>query len=249
MAKISSAFNGKKANIGYIVAGHPGIEHTREFLLNLDASCIDLLELGVPYSDPLADGKLIAQASFETAAKGVNTDTIFDMLSECKGKISKPIVFLVYFNIIFAYGVERFIKRSAEVGISGFIIPDLPCEECEEVAALCAKFGLDLVPLISVTSASRADKILRFGSGFIYALGAIGVSGSQRADNERLKNLVLELKSKSDLPVAVGFGVKNRDDANEVKSYADGAIIGTEIVKLTAKFSGAKLNDEIAQLF
>ena len=249
MAKISKAFEGKKANIGYIVAGYPSIEHTKEFLLNLDASKIDLLELGIPYSDPLADGKFIAEASFEAVSNGVNTDTIFKALEECKGKINKPIVFLVYYNIIFAYGVEKFIARSSEVGISGLIVPDLPYEECEEVSALCGKFGLDLVPLISVTSAHRIDKILNIGKGFIYALGAIGVSGSERASIDRLRNLVKSLKERSDLLVAVGFGVKNKDDANEVKSFADGAIIGTEIVKLTTKFSGKNLIDEINKLF
>ena len=249
MAKVKDAFAGKKANIGYVVAGYPSAKATKEFLLNLDGSCLDLLELGIPYSDPLADGKFIAQASFETAAKGVNAGTVFTMLDECKGKINKPVVFLVYFNIVFAYGVERFIARSKEVGIAGFIIPDLPFEESEEVAALCAKFGLDLIPLISVTSQNRADKILKFGSGFIYALGAIGVSGSQRASEERLKALVEGLKKRSDLPVAVGFGVKNKNDADEVKTYADGAIIGTEIVKLTAKFEGEELIKQINKLF
>ena len=249
MAKVKDAFAGKKANIGYVVAGYPSAKATKEFLLNLDGSCLDLLELGIPYSDPLADGKLIAQASFETAAKGVNTDAIFSMLEECKGKINKPVVFLVYFNIVFAYGVQNFIARSKDVGIAGFIIPDLPFEESEEVAALCAKFDLDLIPLISVTSQNRADKILKFGSGFIYALGAIGVSGSQRASEERLKALVEDLKKRSDLPVAVGFGVKNKNDADEVKTYADGAIIGTEIVKLTAKFEGKELIKQINKLF
>ena len=105
MAKVKDAFAGKKANIGYVVAGYPSLKATKEFLLNLDGSCLDLLELGIPYSDPLADGKLIAQASFETAAKGVNTGAIFTMLEECKGKINKPVVFLVYFNVVFAYGV------------------------------------------------------------------------------------------------------------------------------------------------
>ena len=247
MAKVKDAFAGKKANIGYVVAGYPSVEATKEFLLNLDGSCLDLLELGIPYSDPLADGKLIAQASFETAAKGVNTDAIFAMLEECKGKINKPIVFLVYFNIVFAYGLERFIAHSKDVGIAGFIIPDLPFEESEEVAGLCAKFDLDLIPLISVTSQNRADKILKFGSGFVYALGAM--SGSQRASEERLKALVADLKKRSDLPVAVGFGVKNKNDADEVKTYADGAIIGTEIVKLTAKFEGKELIKQINKLF
>ncbi|MBR8463564.1 tryptophan synthase subunit alpha [Campylobacter sp. faydin G-24] len=249
MDKIATAFKGKKANIGYIVAAHPSVEHTKEFLLNLDKSCIDLLELGLPYSDPLADGKLIAEASFNAVKNGVNTDTIFDMLSEVQGKFSKPIVFLVYFNLIFAYGIQKFIKRSAELDVSGFIIPDLPCEESDEIADLCSRYSIALVPLISVTSAYRSDKILKMGSGFIYAIGAIGVSGSKRADDERLKRLVSELKQKSDLPIAVGFGIKNTDDVKKVKSYADGAIIGTEIVRLTSNFSGSELMGEIEHLF
>ena len=160
MDKVRSAFNGKKANIGYIVAGYPSLEKTKEFLENLDESTLDLLEIGIPYSDPLADGKLIAQASFETAQSGVNTDVVFDMLEGCKAKVTKPLVFLVYYNIIFAYGVDKFLKRSREAGVSGFIVPDLPCEECEEFALKCKELNLCLVPLISVTSGSRADEIL-----------------------------------------------------------------------------------------
>ena len=188
MDKVRSAFSGKKANIGYIVAGYPSLEKTKEFLENLDESTLDLLEIGIPYSDPLADGKLIAQASFETAQSGVNTDVVFDMLEGCKAKVTKPLVFLVYYNIIFAYGVDKFLKRSREAGVSGFIVPDLPCEECEEFALKCKELNLCLVPLISVTSGGRADEILKFGSGFIYVLGAIGVSGSKRADEDRIKN-------------------------------------------------------------
>ena len=164
MAKVKDAFAGKKANIGYVVAGYPSVEATKEFLLNLDGSCLDLLELGIPYSDPLADGKLIAQASFETAQSGVNTDVVFDMLEGCKAKVTKPLVFLVYYNIIFAYGVDKFLKRSVEAGVSGFIVPDLPCEECEEFALKCKELNLSLIPLISVTSGGRADGILKFGS-------------------------------------------------------------------------------------
>ena len=249
MDKVRSAFNGKKANIGYIVAGYPSLEKTKEFLENLDESTLDLVEIGIPYSDPLADGKLIAQASFESVQKGVNTDVVFDTLEGCKAKVTKPLVFLVYFNIIFAYGVDKFLKRSVEAGVSGFIVPDLPCEECEEFALKCKELNLSLIPLISVTSGGRADGILKFGSGFIYALGAIGVSGSKRAGEERIKNLVLELKQKSDLPVAVGFGIKNKEDVGEVKKYADGAIIGTQIVKLFAQHSGKELIKEIDNLF
>lgn len=249
MDKIAAAFNRKKANIGYIVAGYPSIEHTKEFLINLDDSCLDMLEIGIPYSDPLADGKLIANASFTAVQNGINTDTIFEILKDCKDKFKKPIVFLVYFNQIFAYGVQEFIKMSSDCGVSGFIVPDLPFEESEQIAKLCKQNNLSLIPLISVTSAYRIDKILKLGSGFIYAIGAIGVSGSKSASKERLTELVTKIRQKSDLPVAVGFGIKTKDDAKEVKSYADGAIIGTEIVRLTALYQGKELMDKIAELF
>lgn len=249
MDKISNAFKGKKANIGYIVAGYPSVEHTKEFLQNLDESCIDLLELGVPYSDPLADGKVIAEVSFNAVQNGINTDSVFELLRDSKGKFSKPIVFLVYFNIIFAYGIEKFVKTSLECGVSGFIVPDLPFEESDELYRLCSQNGLSLIPLISVTSAYRIDKILTMGSGFVYAIGAIGVSGSKRAQKERLISLVDSIRSKVNLPVAVGFGIKSPDDVREIKTYADGAIIGTDIVKLTIKFNGKELIREIDKLF
>lgn len=249
MDKISNALNGKKANIGYIVGGYPSVEHTKEFLANLDTSCLDLLEIGIPYSDPLADGKVITKASFSTAQRGLNTDSIFEILSECKGKFNKPIVFLVYFNLVFAYGIENFIKKAKECGVSGMIVPDLPSEESGEVFAICQSENFALIPLISVTSGERIGEILSRASGFVYAVGAIGVSGSKRASTERLKELVKSAKNFTNLPVCVGFGVRNRDDANEVKSYADGAIIGTAIVELADKFSGKELIGQISKLF
>ncbi|MDA3043728.1 MULTISPECIES: tryptophan synthase subunit alpha [unclassified Campylobacter] len=247
MDKIASAFKGKKPNIGYIVAGYPSVAHTKEFLSNLDAGALDLLEIGIPYSDPIADGKDIFNASFSAVQNGVTTDTVFEILGEVKTQ--KPLVFLVYYNLIFAYGVEKFIEKSAQCGISGFIIPDLPYEENEEVFALCQKFNLALIPLISVTSEHRATRLLSRASGFIYGVGAIGVTGTKQTPLDRLKNMVADLHKMSDLPVAIGFGIRTKENVSEIKSFADGAIIGTAIVNLCAKFSGAELQKQIANLF
>ncbi|CAD7286242.1 tryptophan synthase subunit alpha [Campylobacter suis] len=249
MDKISLAFRGEKANIGYIVGGYPSVEHTKEFLSKLDQSCLDMLEIGIPYSDPLADGKTIAKASFKAYESGLNTDSMFEILSECKGRFSKPVVFLVYFNLVFSYGIRDFIKRAKECGVSGMIVPDLPSEESEEIFALCESENFALIPLISVTSGDRVGEILKRASGFVYAVGAIGVSGSKRASVDRLKELVKTAKNFTDLPVCVGFGVRTKEDANEVKSYADGAIIGTAIVELTDKFSGDELMQKVGELF
>ena len=154
----------KNVNIGYIVAGYPSTQFTKEFLTKLDDSAIDILEIGIPYSDPLADGKHIAEASFAASQAGVTTDVVFDLLNSVKEKVHKPLVFLVYYNLVFAYGVEAFVKRSAEVGIKGMIIPDLPYEEATEVARLLNAYNIAFIPLVSVTSGNRDRKSTRLNS-------------------------------------------------------------------------------------
>ena len=247
MDKIKKAFDGKKANIGYIVAGFPSVAHTKEFIANLNDSVIDILEVGIPYSDPIADGKDIANASFQAVHDGVTTDTVFEILSQAKS--DKALVFLVYYNLIFAYGVEKFIAKSKEVGISGLIIPDLPFEENEEIFTLCQNNGIALIPLISITSEHRAPRLLTRSSGFIYAIGALGVTGTKQSPLERNKNMVSDLHKMSDLPVALGFGIQTNDDVRLARSYTDGAVVGTTIVNLCDKFSGKELQSEIAKIF
>ncbi|PSM52665.1 tryptophan synthase, alpha subunit [Campylobacter blaseri] len=247
MDNIQSAFKNKNANIGYIVAGYPSVEHTIEFIDNLDKSVIDLLEIGIPYSDPIADGKVILDAGLEAIENGVNTDTVFEILEKRTSK--KPIVFLVYYNLIYAYGLSNFIQRSKKCGIQGFIIPDMPYEESEEMFKLCKKNDLSLIPLISVTSEHRAKKLLTRSSGFIYAIGAIGVTGGEQTPLNRLKHMVGDLKKMSDLPVAVGFGIRTNEDINITREYADGAIVGTSLVELCGKFRGEYLLEEVKELF
>ena len=246
MDKFKYAFK-NKANIGYIVAGYPSIEYSKEFINSLDNSAIDVLEIGIPYSDPLADGPAIAQAAFEACQSGVTTDSVFDMLSECK--TSKCLVFLVYYNMIFAYGEDKFLAKCKECGISGLIVPDLPYEENKELKSKCDKLDIALIPLISVTSGHRAKKILKNASGFVYMVAVQGVTGGEQSSKDSLKRLCAHIRKYSDLPVAVGFGLKTNEDVKAAKSYADGAIIGTQIIKASKQKSVSELNAFIAELF
>ncbi len=246
MDKFEKAF-AHKANIGYVVAGYPNLNYTRDFINSLDGSALDLLEIGIPYSDPMADGKLISVASFHAVKAGVTTDSVFDMLATTK--TSKCLVFLVYYNLIFAYGEDKFLSRAKEVGIDGLIVPDMPFEESEEFRAKCDALGLALVPLVSVTSGERAEKIAAAASGFIYVVGTLGVTGGCQEPVARVKTLVSNLKKHTSLPLAVGFGIKTNSDVRNAKSYADGAIVGTRIVDWTTNLSVEELNREIAELF
>lgn len=238
-----------KANIGYVVAGYPSLNYTKELLKRLDDSALDILELGVPYSDPLADGKVIASASFSAASSGVSLDNIFDMLISLSPRPKAELVFLVYYNSIYAYGIDEFVARSKQAGVAGFIVPDLPFEEAGELLQKCYANDLALVPLISPTSQSRLEFLKDYTKGFVYLVGAIGVSGSARAAKERLEDMRGLIAKHSALPVAVGFGVRDAKDVAEVKGYADGAIIGTAIVQKCDTLSPSELIEFINSSF
>ena len=236
---VSDIFKEKeKVNIGYIVAGYPGIDFTKEFLLNLDKTSIDILEIGIPYSDPLADGKLISNASFIASEAGITTDTVFELLTSVKDNITKPLVFLVYYNLVFAYGVDNFIENCVKSGIKGIIIPDLPYEEAHEISEKLKKNNIVFIPLVSVTSEERISKIASLGDGFVYAIGSLGVTGTKQVNLERLK-----------LPVSLGFGIRTNEDVKNMRLYADGVIIGTSIVDLTSSGNVENTINEINKLF
>ena len=239
----------RKTNIGYIVAGYPDISFTKDFLINLDKTSIDILEIGIPYSDPLADGKLISDASFKASQAGITTDTVFDLLLDIKGKIVKPLVFLVYYNLVFSYGIDSFIEKCRKTGIKGLIIPDLPYEEAENMFKKLSENNMNLIPLISVTSQDRIAKIISRGSGFIYAVGSLGVTGSKQVDLNRLEDFIENIRSKSDLPISLGFGIKNNDNVKTMRKYADGVIIGTSIVELTSSGDLEYTINEINKFF
>ena len=239
--------NGEKTNIGYVVAGYPNLEFTKNFLENLDKTSIDILEVGVPYSDPLADGKLISEASFTASEAGVTTDTVFDLINEVKEKVTKPLVFLIYYNLIFSYGIDKFIKKCVECGIKGLLVPDLPFEEAKELFEKAKENNIDFIPFVSVTSQDRIEKVASRGSGFVYAIGSLGVTGSKQVDLPRLEKFIENIRTKTDLPVSLGFGIKNNDNVNTMRKFADGVIVGTSIVEITksndVNFTIQKINE------
>ena len=239
--------NGEKTNIGYVVAGYPNLEFTKKFLENLDKTSIDILEVGVPYSDPLADGKLISEASFAASEAGVTTDTVFDLINEVKEKVTKPLVFLIYYNLIFSYGIDKFIKKCVECGIKGLLVPDLPYEEAKELFEKAKENNIDFIPFVSVTSQYRIEKVASRGSGFVYAIGSLGVTGSKQVDLPRLEKFIENIRTKTDLPVSLGFGIKNNDNVNTMRKFADGVIVGTSIVEITksndVNFTIQKINE------
>lgn len=239
--------NGEKTNIGYVVAGYPNLEFTKKFLENLDKTSIDILEVGVPYSDPLADGKLISEASFAASEAGVTTDTVFDLINEVKEKVTKPLVFLIYYNLIFSYGIDKFIKKCVECGIKGLLVPDLPYEEAKELFEKAKENNIDFIPFVSVTSQDRIEKVASRGSGFVYAIGSLGVTGSKQVDLPRLEKFIKNIRTKTDLPVSLGFGIKNNDNVNTMRKFADGVIVGTSIVEITksndVNFTIQKINE------
>ena len=241
--------NGEKTNIGYVVAGYPNLEFTKNFLENLDKTSIDILEVGVPYSDPLADGKLISEASFAASEAGVTTDTVFDLINEVKEKVTKPLVFLIYYNLIFSYGIDKFIKKCVECGIKGLLVPDLPYEEAKELFEEAKENNIDFIPFVSVTSQDRIEKVASRGSGFVYAIGSLGVTGSKQVDLPRLEKFIENIRTKTDLPVSLGFGIKNNDNVNTMRKFADGVIVGTSIVEITKSDNVSFTIEKINELF
>lgn len=241
--------NGEKTNIGYVVAGYPNLEFTKNFLENLDKTSIDILEVGVPYSDPLADGKLISEASFAASEAGVTTDTVFDLINEVKEKVTKPLVFLIYYNLIFSYGIDKFIKKCVECGIKGLLVPDLPYEEAKELFEKAKENNIDFIPFVSVTSQDRIEKVASRGSGFVYAIGSLGVTGSKQVDLPRLEKFIENIRTKTDLPVSLGFGIKNNDNVNTMRKFADGVIVGTSIVEITKSDNVSFTIQKINELF
>ena len=237
-----------KANVGYIVAGYPNLSVTREFLAHLDESKIDILEIGVPYSDPIADGAVIFEAAQEALRGGATIHEVFKLL---KGvKTTKILVLLVYYNLIFSYGLHEFVAQAKEAGIAGLIVPELPFEESYALFVECKRAGIALIPLVSVTtSKARLRKILARGSGFVYALASIGITGGNQIEHQRLENLISEVKKLTKKPVFVGFGVKTHADVLACKKLADGAIVGTSLVQAFAKGDMREILGRVEEIF
>lgn len=237
MTKIKDAFNNGKAFIPYITAGYPNIKTTEELILAMAEEGADLIEIGIPFSDPTAEGPVIQNAIEVALSQGLKTDDIFDMVTRLREKINIPLVFMTYANIVYGYGTERFMEKAEKSGIQGLILPDVPFEEKEEFSQLAHQHDIEMISLVSPTSKDRIIKIAQEAEGFIYVVSSLGVTGTRSAITTDLSKMIEIIRSANpDLPAAIGFGISGSDQAEEMSQYADGVIVGSAIIKLIDQY-------------
>jgi len=232
MSKIAEAFANGKAFIPFITCGDPDLATTAAAVKEAVKNGADLIELGIPFSDPTAEGPVIQGANIRALRGGVNTNKIFDFVRELRREISVPMVFMTYANVVFSYGTEKFISTCREIGIDGLILPDIPFEEKDEFQPVCRKYGVDLISLIAPTSANRVGMIAKEAEGFIYLVSSLGVTGERSEIQTDLTSIVNIIRENTDVPCAIGFGISKPEQAKAMADIADGAIVGSAIVRL-----------------
>ena len=235
MTKIKQAFSKGKAFIPFITCGDPDLETTAKVVKAAAENGADLIELGIPFSDPTAEGPVIQAANIRALNGGVNTDKIFDFVRELRKDITIPLVFMTYANVVFSYGSDKFISLCAEVGIDGLILPDIPFEEKEEFLDICHKYDVALISLIAPTSKDRVGMIAKNAEGFIYLVSSLGVTGVRTEINTELSSIVEVIRENTDIPCAIGFGISTPQQAHDMAAVADGAIVGSAIIKIIEK--------------
>ena len=236
MSNIYKAFENKKAFIPFITCGDPDLETTAKVVRAAAENGADLIELGIPFSDPTAEGPVIQGANLRALNGGVTTDKIFDFVKELRKDVTIPMVFMTYANVVFSYGSEKFIKTCSEIGIDGIILPDLPFEEKEEFLPDCHKYGVDLISLIAPTSKDRVAMIAKEAEGFIYLVSSLGVTGTRTEINTDLDSIVKIIRENTNIPCAIGFGISTPEQAKKMADISDGAIVGSAIIKIMAEY-------------
>ncbi|MBS6547232.1 MAG: tryptophan synthase subunit alpha [Butyricicoccus pullicaecorum] len=236
MSKIKKAFENGKAFIAFLTCGDPDLETTAAAVRAAAANGADLIELGIPFSDPTAEGPVIQNANLRALRGGITTDRIFGFVKELRRDVSIPMVFMTYANVVFSYGAERFLAACQEVGVDGLILPDLPYEEKEEFLPFCRRHGVDLISLIAPTSANRIARIAKDAEGFLYIVSSLGVTGTRSEIKTDLASIVKVVREHTGIPCAIGFGISTPEQAKKMADIADGAIVGSAIVKLLEKY-------------
>lgn len=235
MSRITDAFTQGKAFIPFVTCGDPDLATTEALVHAMSAAGADLIELGIPFSDPVAEGPVIQQADMRALASGTTTDGIFEMVGRIRTSCDTPLVFMTYINPIFTYGKERFLTKCKENGIDGLIVPDLPYEEKGEILPQCKEQGIELISMIAPTSEQRIRKIATEAEGFVYCVSSLGVTGVRTTISDAASGMVKAVKQVKDIPCAIGFGISNTEQAKQMASYADGVIVGSAIVRLIAQ--------------
>ncbi len=236
MSKIAKAFEKTKAFIPFVTCGDPDLETTAQVVRAMAEAGADLIELGIPFSDPTAEGPVIQGANLRALKAGTTTDKIFDLVRDLRRDVSVPMVFMTYANVVFSYGTERFVSTCEDIGMDGLILPDLPFEEKEEFAPVCRKYGIDLISLVAPTSADRIAMIAREAEGFLYIVSSLGVTGTRSEITTDLGAIIQVVRENTSVPCAIGFGISTPEQAKKMAALSDGAIVGSAIIKLLEQF-------------
>ena len=236
MSRIQEAFAHGKAFIPFITCGDPDLDTTAEVVRAAVRAGADLIELGIPFSDPTAEGPVIQGANLRALTGGVTTDRVFDLVKDLRRDVNVPMVFMTYANVVYSYGTERFAQMCADRGIDGIILPDVPFEEKGDFAPACQKYGIDLISLIAPTSSNRIAMIAKEAAGFIYIVSSLGVTGVRSEIRTDIASIVKIVRENTDVPCAVGFGISTPEQAAKMAGCSDGAIVGSAIIRLLEKY-------------
>lgn len=234
--RIRKVFEHNKAFIPFVTAGDPDLATTEKLVVAMAESGADMIELGIPFSDPVAEGVVIQDADMRALAAGTTTDKLFDSVKKIREKTDIPLAFMTYINPVYVYGVDKFMKNAVDCGIDALIVPDMPFEEREELLPACKKYGMVLIYLVAPTSKERAQAIARESEGFVYCVSSLGVTGVRSEITTNIREMVETVKQGKDVPCAVGFGISTPTQAAQMAAQADGVIVGSAIVKIVAKY-------------
>ncbi len=243
MSNIKKAFENGKAFIPFITCGYPDLETTGKIVRAMAENGADLIELGIPFSDPTAEGPVIQGANIKALENGITTDKVFEFVKNIRLDVKIPFVFMTYANVVFSYGAERFIKTCAEIGIDGIILPDLPFEEKGDFQPICQKYNVDLISMIAPTSKKRIAMIAKEAEGFLYVVSSLGVTGTRSEITTDIESIINVVRENTDIPCAVGFGISTFEQAKKMADISDGAIVGSAIIKLIAASGSDAAND------
>ncbi len=239
MSKIKEAFQNKKAFIAFLTAGDPNLESTVTYILEMERAGADLIEIGIPFSDPTAEGIVIQEANIRALSNGMTTDGVFEIVRRVREVSNVPLAFMTYLNPVFHYGYKRFLEKCKELEVDGIIVPDLPFEEKEELEGIAIPYGVDIISLIAPTSENRIKMIASEANGFIYIVSSLGVTGVRKEINTDLGAMVKLIREVTDTPCAIGFGISSPEQAAQMSKLADGVIVGSAIVKIIAEYGDA----------
>ena len=233
---IERAFDHGKAFVAFVTCGDPDLDTTKKIILALERAGCDLIELGIPFSDPTAEGPVIQEANERALSNGCTTDDVFEMIKEIRKETSIPMVFMTYANVVFHYGTEKFCQKMVDTDMSGMILPDVPYEEKDEFETVCHQYGLDFIRMIAPTSHERIKMIANDAQGFLYCVSSLGVTGTRSKITTNVNEMVDIVRSVSDIPCGIGFGISTPEQAKKMTEKADAAIVGSAIIKIIAKY-------------